>query len=86
VAERVVDELAPGVVRARVDAAVVEALAELALVTRPEPALLELLDELEPLPRRGEVDLVPRKVTFVVPIVSRATELDELLDPRIVSS
>src|SRR5204863_2548203 len=58
VAERVVDELAPADVRARVDASLVEPLAEIGLVARPEALLLERVDELDALPGSGEVDVV----------------------------
>ena len=81
VAERVVDELAPRVVRARVDAALVQEPAQLGLVARPEPALFELLDELDALPRRGEVDLVPAERDLRRPDRLARDGLDELLDP-----
>ena len=44
VAERVVDEAAPGVVRARVDAALLQPLAQVVRVARPEALLLERVD------------------------------------------
>src|SRR4029450_10879707 len=81
VAERVVDELAPRVVRARVDASLGEEPAELRLVARPEPALLELLDELDAPPRGGEVGLVPAEGDLRRPDRLLRDSLAQLLCP-----
>ena len=78
-----VDELRPVLVRARVDAALVEPRAQLVRVARPEPVLLERVDEREAPPARREVDLVPaeRDLRRAERRLGAAVA-DELLDPR----
>ena len=58
VAQHVVDEPLPRVGRARVDASLLEPLAQVVCVSRPEPSLLvEIVHELHTLPQHLRVDL-----------------------------
>ena len=78
-AERVVDELRPVLVRLRVDAALGEPRAQLVLIARPQLEPLERLDEADPLPRRFRSISCPRNVTFV-PSASSGDPLEHRLD------
>ena len=81
-AERVVDELRPVLVRLGVDAALVSHARSSSVVARPELLRLERLDEADPPPRRLQVDLVPPEGDDGRAVHLARDALDELLDAR----
>ena len=81
VAERVVDELRPGPFAAVSTPRASSRRAELVGVARPEPVLLERVDELDPPPGRRELDLVAAERDLRRPDRLVRDGRDELLDP-----
>src|SRR5262249_60051755 len=77
---RLVDNLSPARALRPIDAALLEPPAQLVLVPRPEAVGGEGLDEAQPPPRRGEVDLLAAEgdTSGVEHLTSRLR--DELLD------
>ncbi len=82
VAERVVDELGPVLVGARVHASLLEPRAKLLGVARPELELLERVDEADALPGCLQVDLVAPERRDRRPEDLERDALEQLLDPR----
>ena len=76
-----VDELRPGLVLRDVDAARLQPLLEVGVVLRPEIELLQLVDQLDALPRRLQVDLLALEGDLRRPERLPRDEVDEVLDP-----